>query len=233
MVKTPQSTSINVKQTEAQRRDALMVRWTKVVGIFTALLFATSAIANVFIWLQWRVAANAQIDTREQLRAELSFQGISEITIPSTDGSGFNYAFVSVFNNVGGTRTFKNRGWTSIHYFPKSVPNSQDFSKPWDDIHPQNIPAGPNATIQTYPVTLPKADAEAVMRFEGIAVIWGREEYSDIFDKGQTTVIEFCYSLAPAIMSEQRLNLPNVPVMFRTVPFRDDCNKTSRIPDKS
>jgi hypothetical protein len=59
------------------RRD--LVKWTRAVAGFTGLLFLANVVANFFIYQQWRVANEAQVDTRSQLRAFVKFTGGSII----------------------------------------------------------------------------------------------------------------------------------------------------------
>jgi hypothetical protein len=46
-----------------------MSRWTMWVAVFTFCLVVTSSVSNLFIYLQYYTAENAQIEAREQSRA--------------------------------------------------------------------------------------------------------------------------------------------------------------------
>jgi hypothetical protein len=109
--------------------DRQMVRWTRVVGRFTALLFFANALGLFFIYQQWKVANDAQVDTREQLRAVVQFTGGNLLITTDKDQKPTFQTFVGNFQNYGGTRTAKFYAWDSLHFFPNSVPNSLDFSK--------------------------------------------------------------------------------------------------------
>lgn len=81
------------------RRD--LVKWTRAVAGFTGLLFLANVVANFFIYEQWRVANEAQVDTRSQLRAFVRFTGGAIIITNDKDGNPTFYGFVPTFQNFG------------------------------------------------------------------------------------------------------------------------------------
>src|SRR5277367_6681066 len=95
----------NQGENPQSKLDREMVRWTRAVAIFTFFLVATSAVSDWFIYQQLKVANDAQIDTREQLRAVVSFVGFAPLGINDKDGKISNYLFRAQFQNSGGTRT--------------------------------------------------------------------------------------------------------------------------------
>jgi hypothetical protein len=195
-----------------------MVRWTRIVGVFTGFLFLTSAIADGFIYWQGSIAHDAQIDTRDQLRAVVTAAGGNIFTDVGPDGKAVDYRFASNFHNYGATRTNTFHGWLSIHYFEGTVPNSQDFTKPWDKIDIPNsiIPAG--ATIAVGPVSIAAADAIKAKNKEGSVIAWGHVDWTDIFKREEVHPIDFCLLFQPA--SSEGDN----KIVFQPAPFRADCN---------
>jgi hypothetical protein len=136
-------------------------------------------------------------DSREQLRAYVTYEGGSQIISESKEGITFNYIFAARFHNWGTTRTSKYSGWTSVHYFPNTIPNSQDFSKPFD-----SIPAVYNSTVWAnspaeYRVALSNEDAINAKNNKGIVVIWGHVDWTDIYNPEIVYPVSFCFSLKP------------------------------------
>jgi hypothetical protein len=124
---------------EQNHRDGDMEKWTRAVAvytlllaIFTALLAVASIISNYFIYQQYRVANDAQIDNREQLRAVISQRGGEALAIYGPDGKLEGMRFIAHFHNTGGTRTAWFQAWMSAHYFDgPRPPDNLDLSKPF------------------------------------------------------------------------------------------------------
>jgi hypothetical protein len=200
---------------EFERR---LVRWTGAVALFTFMLFAANIVSNFFIYQQWRVANDAQTDTRAQLRAVVTLQGINANILNDKDGKLLAYAFQPVFVNSGGTRTAVFSAWQSIHYFEKDVPNNADFSKPYEKIDlGSGSVLGANGTSILQPVTLSADEVNKVIQRQGLALIWGHVEWADIFDPGKVHPINFCMTLEPVAAI-------GGPVVLRTVPYKAECN---------
>jgi hypothetical protein len=214
-----------------------MVGWTKVVGVFTACLFVVSAFSDYFIWQQGNNTTIAQNDMREQSRAYVTFLGIIQLVNPQSpqsiqasqppqppqSGQTINYVFQSIFHNYGTTRTSKYSGWTSVKYFEKDVPNSQDFSKPYEAIPiiPANI--GGNGDAFTL-VALPAEDAIKAKNKQGVVIIWGHADWADIYHPDGVHPVNFCWKLIPA-RSDGDNN-----IMFQGTPYKPDCNTSMEAP---
>jgi hypothetical protein len=155
------------KEEQSAGLDQAMVKWTSAVAVFTGLLFLANAIGLFFIEEQWRIANRSQADLREQLRAVVSYDGITVIPANIKDGKPTAYAFITKFHNFGATRTYEFKAWVSVHYFDESVPNSQDFTKPWDKVDVNNAIVGPGADIFMAPLTVNPDYAAKAMNKEG------------------------------------------------------------------
>ena len=138
-----------------------LVKWTKSVAQFTGLLFLANAIGLFFIYEQWKVASDAQTDTRQQLRALVTYQGMGENIINDPNGKPIGFVFQPTYFNSGGTRTAIFHVWQSIHYFEKSVPDNIDLTKPLEKIDISLIPSlqviappifNPSPSVRTRPI---------------------------------------------------------------------------------
>jgi hypothetical protein len=220
--RTTRNSTVNggVKQVAQSGVDRKMVKWTSVVAIFTGFLVIASLATNFFIYKQWQSSIDAQADTREPLKAVVAQSGVNVIPANFQDGKPTAYAFFFLFQNLGGTRTEKFNCWASIHYFPGSVPNSHDFSKPYDKIDTNNmiIPAG--GAIQLSPVALSSSEVENLRSNAGVAVVWGHAEWSDIFHPQATHSIEFCQYITPQVVQGGVAG-------FKTSPVKGDCNRST------
>jgi hypothetical protein len=108
----PGHPSTGAQQNEAPTQvERDMVRWTRAVAWFTGLLFLANVVSNFFIFQQWKVANDAQVDTREQLRAVVTLRNMQEVLVNGKDGKIIAYAFTPVFFNSGGTRTSQFKAW--------------------------------------------------------------------------------------------------------------------------
>ena len=206
--------------------DQAMVHWTRAVAFFTFLLFVTSAIANFFIYKQWQESIAAQKDTREQTRAMVVIDDLDVFPANVFQDHAALIGFVVKFHNIGGTRTASFTSWASIHYFPGGVPNSQDFSKPWNQIASNNSVIGANSAFVLPPVTLSASDVDDVRATLGVAVIWGHAEWSDIFDKKDIHQINFCLNVTP---QPAPTGFPGINGLsgFTSVPVKADCNNNT------
>jgi len=206
------------KETETQSQPE-MVRWTRAVAVFTGFLVIANVIANFFIHQQWVTANRAQSDTREQLRAVVAFAGFDVIIQkgPPPDNKTLAYAFAAKFQNFGGTRTNSFRAWDSIQYFDKEVPNNVDLSKPRLAVDIANATIGPNSPYSLQALTLSPEEADKIAKKEGIALIWGWAEYSDVFQPSDIHPLRFCVVLSP-------INTTTGEVVPQPMPYKNECN---------
>jgi hypothetical protein len=56
-----------------------MVRWTRALSIATIVIAVTTAFSGFFILKQWQSVTDAQSESREQLRAYVTFDGGTQI----------------------------------------------------------------------------------------------------------------------------------------------------------
>ena len=217
MTKSPQpGQQGQSRQSGKNDLDAALVRWTRVVGIFTGLLFIATIGTNIFVGLQWKAAVDAQKDSRIQLGAYVTFAGGRQIN-NNSGNTTINYIFAPQFRNWGGTRTSHFKGWTSVQYFDGEVPNSQDFSKPYKEVPISDVTIGPGETLPIY-VTLPVNDAVKAKDKKGTVIIWGHADWADIYNRDEIGSIYFCLRLVP-ISSGGDNN-----IIFEPTPFKSSCN---------
>ncbi len=200
-----------------------MVRWTRIVGVFTGLLFFASAIADGFIWWQASTANSTQADIREQSRAFVTFVGAQQINYNDPTGTTINYNFQTHYHNWGTTRTNEFDGWTSVKYFENEVPNNMDFSKPFEAVPIVPGIIGGNADAFEV-VNLPSGDAIKAKDKQGIVIIWGFGEWADIYHPGIVNPVRFCLKLVPA-KSDGDNN-----IVFQPIIFKPECNSGMAAP---
>jgi hypothetical protein len=212
---TPQEEAEDPKHLDRQ-----MVKWTRVVGWFTALLFIANAIGLFFIWAQWNVASKSQIDVREQLRAAVTYQQLAEIMYSDATGKVTAYGFQPQFINSGGTRTGVFRPWYSIKYFDKEVPYNMDFSKPIErvDIVDAVLPA--NGTSQLTIVSLGAEYIDKIAKKDGVGLIWGHVDWADIFEPKKIHSIDICLLL-------ESITTVDGKTALRPVPYKPECNNAN------
>lgn len=194
-------------------------RFTGWLVLWTALLFAANLAALFFIGQQWKVSSDAQTDTRQQLRAVVTLQGVNEQTAADKDGKISYYAFSPILQNTGGTRTARFSSWDSIKYFEGAVPNNIDFSKPFISIDiVQSVIAG-GGIVQQQPITITAADGENITQNKGVGLLWGHAEYADIFSPTVAHNIWYCYKLVSVTTTDGK-------TVFQTAPYKNDCNSS-------
>ena len=194
-----------------------MVAWTRVVGVFTGLLFVASVIADGFIYWQASTANTTQSDVREQSRAFVTFLGAQQINFNDPSGTTINYNFQTHYHNWGTTRTNEFHGWTSVKYFEKEVPNNADFSKPYEAVpFIPGIIGGNGDAFQV--VNLPAGDAIKAKNNQGVVIIWGLGEWADIYHPDIVNPVRFCLKLVPA-----QSNGDN-NIIFQPNVFKPECN---------
>jgi hypothetical protein len=186
------------------------------MAIATILLFVASLIADCFVYGQWTAALNAQKDNRLQQSADVTFMGGTQIA-NDKNGTTINYVFAPRYHNWGGTRTGYFSGWTSVQYFDKEIPNSQDFTKPYKLLPFNATTIGANADAEQF-VSLSAADAVKAKNKEGIAVIWGHADWSTIYEPAKTYSVSFCLELVP-VSSEGDNH-----ILFSFRPLKAGCN---------
>lgn len=208
-----------IEDEDPKHFDRQMVKWTRVVGWFTALLFIANAIGLFFIEEQWRVANKSQVDTREQLRAAVGFQTINEQVFLDKDGKLVSIGFQPIFNNAGGTRTSKFLGWFSVRYFEKEIPNNIDLSKPYEKIETKNqlLPAGSISSFEM--VSLGAEYVDKIVNQAGIGLIWGHADWADIFSPSDEHFIDFCFKLEP-------LTLQDGKKIVKPISYKQECNNS-------
>ncbi len=216
-----------IQRSEASSEGRKTVRWfrqplpidrfTGWLVFWTALLFVANIGTLFFVGMQWRVANNVQIDTREQLRAVVAPGPSSIIVTQGSDKKPSHYSFVLAFQNFGGTRTGKFSAWDSIQFYPGGVPNNVDFSKPRSSINLANAVIGPNSTYQLPPVTITAEEVERASKGEGKIVIWGRGIYSDIFSSTE-------HNIAICLLMNPTTKTTTGEIALDVVPYRSDCN---------
>jgi hypothetical protein len=208
------------KGTPAEHRIAL---WTRVVGVFTALLFLTSAVSDLFIFQQWRIAADTQRDIREQSRAYFGIGGPVQIQGAVDANNKPALGFFGQWVNLGSTRTQWAAGWISAQYFPDDVPYNFDVTRPNKQVSPQRTVVGPNQPLQTGPVGIASDQAAQLSAGKGVLVIWGHMEYADLFNPNVKHFSNFCDRMLPA--GEQTNTATKVVTIFYSAqPLRIDCN---------
>jgi hypothetical protein len=194
-----------------------MARWTKVVGVFTAVLSAVSFLTLLVIAWQSYTAWLAARDAREQTRALMQFLTVQSFAGPGADGEQI-YGLAAVLQNVGSTRANVISGWDSVKYYAGSVPNNLDLSKPSEIVDAPKGIIAPNAQSTFIPVVLQASLVNSAAKKEGVILIWGRMVYTDIYDHTTEHLVTFCHRLTP---SQTKDGLTS----FAITPFRSDCNE--------
>jgi hypothetical protein len=166
--------------------------------------------------------------TKEQQRALISAPNINvfstQVREIRPDGSQSDatsgYTFIPQFRNLGTTRTGPFTAWVWIQYFDKEVPNNLDLTKPYSDLTNRlNAFIIPGlGTADLSPITITQAYVDKVLNKEGVLLLWGYYEYSDIYE--------------PTKMKQSRTCMivnPHPPVnggvtQFTPTQYRSDCN---------
>lgn len=217
----PQEHRGRLEKSQIETNDK-MVRWTRVVGIFTTILAVLNFPTLLAVGWQAYTASVVAKETREQLRAVLQFSGVQALAGPLPDNKGATYGFVSSFQNLGGTRAQNVSAWHSVQYFEGAVPFNADFTKPSEQLEtvsPTNV--GANATMSLVPVAVKPGQTERAMKQEGVIVIWGKLTYSDIYSPSEKHNVSFCQRLLPTQQKADSL------IQFGVTPFRGDCNTSN------
>lgn len=203
---SPQSTR-GRSEREQQEIDRAMATWTGWVALFTGCLFFASIVSNLFIFLQYNTAANAQVDTREQLRAVIS-NTANVIAIPdSLDLPGALVSVNPIFQNFGGTRTDRFRAFASLKYFDGAIPNNLDLSKPYLDFKAGETVIGPNSPYSGFAVSIAADDVKKAKDGAGQILYWGEAEYSDIFNKAISHHLRYCTQLKVSTAANGKLQI--------------------------
>lgn len=207
--------------------DRDMVKWTRAVAWFTGLLFVANAVGLFFIWQQWRVANASQVDTREQLRAVVTYEGATFVALPDKDGKVVAWDAIANFHNFGATRTASFQGWVSIKYFDGAVPNNIDVNKPYLQVEIGNVVIGPNSPYQIG-AAVPAEDVQKAIDKKGVILFWGFGQYSDIFDPPNIKPIHFCLLITPLVPLQRQEGQGGQGdqrhIAFQPAPYRPDCN---------
>ncbi|MEF3365771.1 hypothetical protein V3H18_04405 [Methylocystis sp. 9N] len=214
------ATSEPTEDKSASNLDNEMVRWTRAVAIFTGCLVIASVISDWFIYQQWSVANQTQADNREQLRALVSQIPGNEIIIKEKDGTPTSYVFVNKFQNHGGTRTSRFIAWASIRFFQGGIPNSNDFSKPYNKVPLQNSVISPNSSSELAGIAVKQEDVIRALNKEGEIIMWGHAEYADIFHPEITHHINFCTLLNPTNATTDNT------IVLQPSPYSSECNNS-------
>jgi hypothetical protein len=203
--------------------DRQMVGWTRALSVATIIIAIATASSGFFILKQWQSVTDAQNDAREQLRAYVTFDGGSQIVNDDArdpQRKTINYIFASNFHNWGATRTSKFSAWASVSYFEKDVPNSQDFSKPYESVPVEGTIIGANSVVTLY-VSLKTDDAIKAKNKQGVVIIWGHAEWADIYSANYVKPINFCLKLEPVSSDGDNR------IIFHASPYKTECNTGS------
>jgi hypothetical protein len=200
--------------------DGLTLKWTRLLAIFTLLLFVASAAADFLIFGQLWASNEDRASSREQLRAVVALDPLVSIVANDKDGKPLARAFQLQFRNLGGTRTASFTAWVSVQYFDGQVPNNVDLSKPVQKVDVAQSAIGPGAILPLAPVTVTEDQAEKAIAKKGVILLWGAAEYADVFDAKHSRHITYCYVMnaVPAVDGSEQL----VPS-----PYLNDCNSST------
>jgi len=185
--------------------------------VFTVILALATIISSYFIYGQWSAAVEAQNETRQQLKAYVTFEGASQLIGNDPAGKTINYLFRPQFHNWGSTRTSHFVGWASVQYFDGDVPNNLDLSKPYIKIPAEDTIVGPNG-ISIIAVTLPVDDAIKAKNKQGVVIIWGHVDWADIYNPSDIKSIRFCLKLVPVSSNGDN------GIIFQPQPYKPECN---------
>ncbi len=211
---------------DSNRTDKELANWTRLVATFTALLgictlllVVMTGLSAYFIYQQWGTMIQAQDDLRLQNSAYLTFTGGNQV-VTEDKGQAINYFFNAVFHNWGNTRTAKLTPWASVKYFPGVVPQNMDFTKPESDIpaHVGISQAPGNSEIFVGPVAISRDDAVRAKNKEGVVIIWGQLQWSQIYAPDNMYTINFCLTLTPvSSQGDER-------IVFQPNAYKPECN---------
>jgi len=147
--------------------------------------------------------------TKIQLRPHLKF-GINVLP-DRVDGKVIAFYITPTWDNSAATEAVNVTTWDSWQYFPGSVPDTKDFSKPYGGVTPNMT----STTISNgSPVLQPSLRIsseyiEDARLGRGIIIIWGHIEYSDIFRDMVTYTIDWSNITQPTIISgETTISFP-------------------------
>lgn len=196
-----------------------MARWTRWVALFTGCLFLASVVSNIFIYLQYYTAANAQADTREQLRAVVSNTANLTFIPDNIDQPGAVASLAPIYQNFGATRTDHFKASVSVKYFDDAIPNNLDLSKPYLDFKALDTIIGPNSPYSGLAVSIPIEDVKKAKDGKGQILYWSEGEFSDIFNPKTIHHIRFCSLLKPSTTTQGKLQI-------QFVPYQEQCNKS-------
>jgi hypothetical protein len=201
--------------TDQNRAGRDMATWA--MAAFTFILAIATIISSYFIYGQWSASVEAQNETRQQLKAYVTFEGGSSVIGNDPAGKTINYLFRPQFHNWGSTRTGHFVAWASLKYFDGDVPNNLDLSKPFSKVLLQDTIIGPNGVVPV-PITLPVEDAIKAKNKQGIVIIWGHADWADIYDLGDIKSINFCLKLVPVSSNGDN------GIIFQPQPYKPECN---------
>jgi hypothetical protein len=199
--------------------------WTRVLATSTVVLSIATIVSAYFLWRTDETLKQTLVEirnsiavNREQLRAVVSFTGGTVLITKDKEGKPTYYIFSALFQNHGGTRTEHFKAWDSIHFFENTVPNNLDLAKPWQQLDTSDTIIGPNSPYQLQGVTIDNDTVQKVLRKEGVILLWGKAEWSDIFEPAIVHPIGFCMLVIPNQATTTGEILPQF------VPYRNDCN---------
>jgi hypothetical protein len=194
-----------------------MSRWTMWVAVFTGFLVVTSAVGNLFIYLQYYTAATVQLEAREQSRAVVTNSSTLIVMPDNPDKPDAVMVVAPTFQNYGSTRTNSFKATVSLKYFDGGIPNNLDVTKPYLNVESNNVIIAPNGTYQGIPVAMPASDMLKARDDHGQILFWGSADYTDIFEPKKVHHISMCTMLKPQKNSEGKIGV-------QTIPYRADCN---------
>jgi hypothetical protein len=221
---SPQSTRGNAEK-DRQQVDREMANWTRWVAFFTGCLFFASLVSDLFIYLQYYAATNAQADNREQLRAFIT-NSTTQIAAPDNiDDPDQVVSVTPTFQNFGGTRTSHFSAHANLKFFDGGIPSSLDLSKPYLEFKAGESTIGPNSLYAGFAVGMPAPDVRQAKDGKGKILYWGQAEYSDIFNPDVVHHVRYCQLLNPVDFADPKHDASSKKIAFQVIPYKDSCNR--------
>lgn len=169
--------------------------------------FATPA---GFHWTEGEIINN-------QSAGVTQFGGVMTVLHDKNNGKLLGINFSAHFQNAGGPQIGHFNGWISTHYFGDVIPTNFDLTQPYNKTNISSQIIKSFTTLDLGPATIPAEDAAKLLARKGMALVWGRAEYSDIFEPNKMHAISFCLlaDMTPGVHDESGL---------RMTLYRSDCN---------
>jgi hypothetical protein len=183
-------------ETSHQKNERLMASWTRRVGIFTAVLAATSIVTGVIFFYQWRAMHEANEDTRNALIAIQRAFVFVETTKwqPFKEPAGNDVVAWNVYphwENSGNTPT---RDLEVQVYCPVSDTPVDDptMLKSSSAIRTGSRLLGPKQTVVGGGCHIGTSDLALIMQRRKQMYLVAEAHYRDIFDSTKPHVTKYC-----------------------------------------